>query len=648
MKNPQEDQKDDIKEYKTSLYQNETNYTIKLLIIEGKLQILIKSKKSFSDDIYEFANTYSFRQLTITNKYFSKFKDIEEVRKELDDLLKLKVIIEEEENDKTLKLKIPISMDKSSGDVIFKLIKTKKLRKVAHSKEKLKGQNQYFTKVYDANLKISKEEDNTQLLLGNINELVNRIKHLEKKEMEKEKKINQLKEDINNYQDKLNKNMSYPIYSPLANKINTNINLADDKNNNISQIIKQRNEEEDDDDDMNLDTEKKESVKKKKKKKEETSSDIKNEKKVKLKSKKRKLNNNSDDDDENSNESQKKNKKRNLSDSDEISEKESNNIQNGKEDSDEDKSNNIKLKSKNKKIIEKPKPVYELLASGFPIIEREDMKDYINSRIFYTIREMQLVKMRITRGKKKLHAYFDLLYRASVDGDYEETIKSLCEGKYPQITLFFTNEGARFGVYIDKEKTTSFFKKGPIYKEKPGTSFIFSLNTLKTFDIQSGELATDNRTEKLCFGRTYRYNNNNSNWMIYVPRNEFIGEDLKFGDKESSFGEIKTAEIIGITENYHLKDVEIFQVMLEQDGNDINQDKEEKEDNNSIIEEKENKKKKKKEKKKIENNDETISGEKFNEDNGKEEDIKIIKKKKNEKDINVISRINNDNADDDE
>ena len=187
---------------------------------------------------------------------------------------------------------------------------------------------------------------------------------------------------------------------------------------------------------------------------------------------------------------------------------------------------------------EKLKLLYSSQISGFPIIEREDIKNYINSRIFYTIREMQMVKSKITKGKKNVHAYFDLLYRASVDGDYEETINSLCEGAYPQITLFFTKEGARFGVYIDKEKSSSFFKKGAIYKEKPGTSFLFSLNTLKAFPIKEGEIATDNRTEKLCFGRTFRYNNNESNWLIYVPRNEFLGVDLLFGDKESSFGEI--------------------------------------------------------------------------------------------------------------
>ena len=229
--------------------------------------------------------------------------------------------------------------------------------------------------------------------------------------------------------------MNYPVYSPLANK---NINLADDKNNNISQIIKQRNEEDDDDDiDMNLDTDKKGSIKKKKKEEKKNKS--------KSKSKNEKMES-SDEESENSSETpKKKRKKKKFSDSsDDAGEKNKDNISNGKEDSDQDKSVNKLINNKGKENLnldeivnkEKPKPLYDsLVVSGFPLIQRENLKDYINSRIFYTRKEMQMVKNKITKGKKNLHAYFDLLYRATYDGDYEETINTLCEGHYPQITL---------------------------------------------------------------------------------------------------------------------------------------------------------------------------------------------------------------------
>ena len=591
-----------IKEYKTNAYQNDTNYSIKLSVIEKKLQILIKSSKNFSDSIYEFSNTYSFKQLQIINKYFSSFDNIDEVCSGLNDLIKSKINIEEE-GDKSLILKIPTTNEKSSGDIIFKIMRTKKVKKMKHSPDKLRGNNSKNINIYSSNINnIKNSNDNSNgLLLGNINDLVKRVKNLEKKEAEKDKQITKLKEDITNYQEKLDNSMNYPIYSPLANK---NINLADDKNNNINQIIKQRNAEEDDDDlDMNS-----ESVKTNKKK------NKKDDDKKKLKDKNKKISNSDSES------------------SEENSEKDKKNIINEKSDLDEDKLKNDLLQK------EKLKLLYSSQISGFPIIEREDIKNYINSRIFYTIREMQMVKSKITKGEKNVHAYFDLLYRASVDGDYEETINSLCEGAYPQITLFFTKEGARFGVYIDKEKSSSIFKKGAIYKEKPGTSFLFSLNTLKAFPIKEGEIATDNRTEKLCFGRTFRYNNNESNWLIYIPRNEFLGVDLMFGDKESSFGEINSNEIIGYVNNYHLKDVEIFKVLIEKDGNEVIDEDDEDKSYKNIDDEKEDKFGKKKKNKKEMNNDDTLDGDKSDEEN--EENKKENNKKKNNK------KIESDNEDD--
>jgi hypothetical protein len=553
--------KDKEIQYKTNLYQNETNYSLKLSIIEGKLQIYIKSSKSFSDDIIEYSNTYSFRQLQIVNKYFSNFNDINEVCYDLDKLLKLKVIIEDDEKDKTLILKIPTSTDKSSGDIIFKLMKTKKVKKVKHSsREKLKsGNNDIINKkLYETNIP---GNDNSNLLLGNINDLTERVRKLEKKEMEKDRTINKLKEEMNNYQEKLNSSYNYPIYSPLAKKPEININLADDKNNNISQIIKHKNEDDDDDDiDINFDTEKTDITKDKKKKKKT----------------KNKSDSSDNDDEDDSSESGKKKKKKNKkkrkgSSSDDSDEKNKKKISNGKEDSDEDKSKNIILKSVVNKYGPITNPQFDSLICGFPIVPREEkLKEYINSRIFYTIKEMQFVKWQITRGQKNLHPYFDLLYRATVDGDSEQTFDTLCRGKYPQIILFFTQEGARFGVYVDKERVNSFFKKEENYKEIPGSSFLFGLNKFKAFRVGPKELGTDNRPEKLCFGRTYYYNNNESNWLIYIPNNNFLNVDLKFGDKESSYQNATYSDIVGNSYNYHLKDVEIFQVMLEDDGTGIN------------------------------------------------------------------------------
>ena len=106
----------------------------------------------------------------------------------------------------------------------------------------------------------SKEESNFDNIFKR-----NRSKSKSKKDKEKDKTKKKLKEKMDNYQEKLNSSYNYPIYSPLAKNPDIKINLADDRNNNISQIIKQRNEEIDDDDiDINFETD---TIKEKKKKK---------------------------------------------------------------------------------------------------------------------------------------------------------------------------------------------------------------------------------------------------------------------------------------------------------------------------------------------------------------------------------------------
>ena len=64
-----------------------------------------------------------------------------------------------------------------------------------------------------------------------------------------------------------------------------------------------------------------------------------------------------------------------------------------------------------------------------PIVQREDIKKFVNSRIIFTKNELRLLKIKFTQGDRNLHAFFDLLYRASKDGDYEDIVKSMVKKK---------------------------------------------------------------------------------------------------------------------------------------------------------------------------------------------------------------------------
>ena len=212
---------------------------------------------------------------------------------------------------------------------------------------------------------------------------------------------------------------------------------------------------------------------------------------------------------------------------------------------------------------------------GIPIVPREDIKKFVNSRIIFTRNELRLLKTKFTLGEKKLHAFFDLLYRASSDGDYEDIVKSKVRNKGRLLTLFYTYEGARFGVYISRKPATSFLK-GKIYKEIPGTSFMVSLNNLKFFDILPGKTCKEGEENYLCFGRTFYLNTNASNWIINTPRNNFLKKKCTIGDKGGSYVNLDTEILVGVNEDYHIKDIEIFEVAIERDEDKDSESKEDK------------------------------------------------------------------------
>lgn len=222
---------------------------------------------------------------------------------------------------------------------------------------------------------------------------------------------------------------------------------------------------------------------------------------------------------------------------------------------------------------------------GIPIIPRENLKKYVNSRIIFTKNELRILKNKFSADDPNLHVFFDLLYRASVDGDMDEIVRSSVESEERTLTLFYTYEGARFGVYIERKIGTSFIN-GKIYKEVPGTSFIVSLNNLRFFNIAPDKTSREGYEDYLCFGRTYYLNDNGTNYLIATPKSKFLKKKCIIGTQKGSYYDYDPEILVGSRLDYYIKDVEIFHVALEKD------DEEEEE------EEKEETKKKKKKKKK--------------------------------------------------
>ena len=199
--------------------------------------------------------------------------------------------------------------------------------------------------------------------------------------------------------------------------------------------------------------------------------------------------------------------------------------------------------------------------SKISLYPREEIKKYVNSRIIFRKDELRLLKDKISNNDRKLHVFFDLLYRASENGDKELTVREKIEDYYETLTLFYTQEGARFGVYIKRIEAHSFMK-GKNYKEVPGSCFLVGLNNLVIYQIDNNKTSNDHFKDVLCFGRTFYLNKNGSNWMIFTPQNNFLGKKCIIGNGEGLFSNIDIEELVGDKE-YHIKDVEIFNVAIE-------------------------------------------------------------------------------------
>ena len=611
----------EIIKYRTNLNKNKINYSIIIYVFYEKLNIIIKYSNSNSDEIYEFANLYSFRQLQIIHNYFKNFVNLEQICRELDKLLKQNELTIEKKNGKLI-LKIIVLINNETNSLSFNLLQSntndylsyknnhyksnqtehKKGKKnislsvVKNPKEKkyynshdLKEKESVVEQMSQNNISRRATDDNINInaydkVSININRLMERISKLEHMSDEDEENIITIEDQLSKYEkshlednnkseiqsnkssDNEEKNkIKVPSVNIKCMNINGSPNQSFKRNSNDNDKInfKLNNKE------NSINSSSRKTISK------ASSLEMKN-----LKNKRRRKYIYFFKEIENYDEEEKifllqlKNSK--IKEKTKIRIKKKEPIENNIEKKPEDKEAEENKDKVETKISEEIEFSVQSVASknsktGLPMVKRENLKQYINSRIFFTKKELKMVKKRILKGNKHLQLYLDLLYRASMDGDFEDSIISFSEGVYPQLVLFYTEDGARFGAYVEKEKYISMFGKLS-YKEVPGTSFLLSLNSLKIYDILKGEIATDNREERLCFGRTFLFNENGSNWFLYHPRNQFLDIKCMIGDKKSNFGDIDTDEIVGTKKDYYLKDVEIFKVTVEREEHDDKKD----------------------------------------------------------------------------
>ena len=224
----------------------------------------------------------------------------------------------------------------------------------------------------------------------------------------------------------------------------------------------------------------------------------------------------------------------------------------------------IVIKNMNKSISSSMSNLKIQPPKNVPIFSPEKLSNYVDSVIIFRKSELQLLKEKISHNKKNVDINFNLIYRATRDGDNDIVIKKIALGYKRTLTLFYTVEGARFGVYIRKKDLHYVKRKERI--EKPGTCFIIGLNNLVVYNIFKDKFGKGDFNQILCFGSLDDVGSNGTKWMIYTPQNNFLNKKCVMGSGEGLFKDIDIEQIIGPSE-YTIKDVEIFNIEIEH--NDI-------------------------------------------------------------------------------
>ena len=176
--------------------------------------------------------------------------------------------------------------------------------------------------------------------------------------------------------------------------------------------------------------------------------------------------------------------------------------ENEEEESDEEEEKKSKKKKKKKKNKNKKIKKLEESEEDSESVE-ENKKKAKNENIGEFTYEEFLDSTNIIKEKKEIDVVLDkirvifhksyknfvnlkLIYSATKDGDSAEVFHSLCDGIAPLVVLIKTSKNVIFGGYT--EAPYSFAKKRT--GNKDDNAFIFSINKMKTYDVEKGTNAT--------------------------------------------------------------------------------------------------------------------------------------------------------------
>ena len=176
--------------------------------------------------------------------------------------------------------------------------------------------------------------------------------------------------------------------------------------------------------------------------------------------------------------------------------------------------------------------------------EEEDVKE-VKGDIIHDMNELEMITKKINKENKRI--IINLLYKASADSDSAAVFHEKCDGANNTIVLVETKDGKRFGGYTTKSWT------GNCVEKADPDAFIFSFDKMKTYDNIPGDDAIGCYPK---FGPIFL------GCQIKIFDNAFTRGGTTF-EKELNFNTEEDYELTGGNRTFDVKDIEVYEVIIE-------------------------------------------------------------------------------------
>ena len=193
------------------------------------------------------------------------------------------------------------------------------------------------------------------------------------------------------------------------------------------------------------------------------------------------------------------------------------------------------------------------------LIKKEKNKDdnnineQIDSKIIKTKEEIELLSKRLTSKGfvKNSKVIFNLLYRASRDGDSPHDYHNKCDGKSNTLCVIQTIKGCKFGGYTETTIGDGSDVKDP-------NAFVFSLNKNKIYENLKKE------NSAVCHSKDWGPIFRNDAFAVW-DQNSLSYHLHTVGTKSKSYYGIMNEdyEINNGDSNFGIKELEVFQIIIE-------------------------------------------------------------------------------------